>query len=501
MLGTEITAETIRKAALLATKDALFNPEVRKTITTATGLTGIILETPAKQQVPFLSPFRQRIPRKTQPGSTAVQWKAITDVSMPKFSVAETAAANQNLYTVVPKSATYKEVGVGDGVTRKAIAEGTPFEDVKARGVNNVLLNAQRMEEIAILGGNITALAAPAAPAVVVVDAGGTVPAAAGGYDVRIRAITLFASNRVTPDRPAAFGSAAAPINVDSPLAGNGRAGVNPDTATDGWSAQGALTTSAAAAGGNDALRISWTAVPGAVAYGVYVIAAGGGPKLEAIVTQTTVTLTSLAGTGAAIVAGDTSADALIFDGMIPKILSDSSSYKKNLNGILTVTSGTKPSITELQDAFQNIWDRAKIGEFDILVGGTEQRTLVDRSLVGGGGPTIFVDAGDVANRVDLLQGYHVGFVVNSITGERCPVQTLPWLPGGMILILPRRIPFPTAEFEYPFEIAATYGWEQIDYAVAKADGPVQNFEVREDAVLKDYFPAGCGIIYNVVWG
>lgn len=495
MLSHEITQKTLSDA-IQAYKSTLEMPESKKAVTTATGLTGITLESPAKSLVPFLSPFRQKIPRTTQPGSTGPQWKSITAVNFPKFSALESVAARQHTLTVTPRTTTFKEVGLGDSVTRKAVAEAQGFDDVKARAVNTVLLNSMRLEEIAILGGNITALATPGAPVVTVVDGGGTVPAAAAGYDVRIAALTLFGANRVTIDRPAALGSGTAPLGAtDAPLAGNGHGGAAVDPESDGVTVAGTLTTSAAAAGNNDALRITWAPVNGAAAYAVYVIANGGTPKLEAIVTQCNVTLTSLAGTGALSTAlTGTSADSAIFNGIIPLIFADANAYVKNLAGKLNGTGG---EITEIQDAFASVWDKAKIGEFDILVGGFDQRTLNRLSIAAGGGPTIFVDPAG-PNRLDLMQGYHVGSIVNGTTGDKCNVQTLPWLPSGMIIGLPTKIPYPNAEIQTPFELAASYGWVQIDYATSKADGPVANFEVREDAVLKDYFTLGCFLIHNI---
>lgn len=493
----QLMEETLQKAQGL-TKDALYDPKVMKAITTATGLTGLILEAPSKQLVPFMSPFRQRIPRKTQPGADAVQWKAITAVVQnAKFSTTESAAANTVTTTVASKSATFKEVGVRDGVSRKAISHGVGFEDVKAKAVTNALLLAMKLEEQAILGGNITALAAPGAPTIAVIDAGGTVPAAASGYDVRIRAITLMGMGRIVADRPAPINTQSAPFNAtDALLAGNGRGGADPNPANDGWSAQGTLATSAAAAGNNDALRITWAPVNGAAGYAVYVIANGGTPKLEAIVTQCNVTLTSLAGTGINIVAGDSSADANIFDGIIAKMFADASAYKKNVADRL---HGANGEIREIQDAMAAVWDLAKIDEFDILAAGIDARTMTGLTIAAGGGPTILVNPeGGSTDRLSLGQGYHVGSIVNAQTGQKCNVQVLPWLPGGMIIGLPTRIPYPSANIETPFEIAASYGWEQIDYAITTGGGPVQEFDIRADEVLKDYFPAGCWLLHNI---
>lgn len=495
----QITQETLERAqqAVLA---AIRDPKLVRAIDTSVGLRGITLEAPAKQLVPLMAPFRQKIGRKSQPGSNAVQWKSITGLGVTtKFSTTESAAANPFTYTKVDKSAGFKVVGRRGKVTREARAESEGWDDVLARETRNTLLLSMKEEEECILGGNITALSAPAAPTVAVIDAGGTVAAQAGGYDVTIIALTLMAANRITIDRPGAFGASAAPINADAPLAGTARyataALANP--AQDGWSAASAATTSAATAGGNDALRITWSPVNGAAAYAVFVIVAGGAETLECIVTQCQVTLTSLAGGGVAFNAANlagNSADANIFNGIVPLTFADASAYKKNLAGKLTVAGN---ELVEIQDMFQDRWDAMKCDDYSLLIGGNDSRTITRLMSSASGGPTIMVNPTE-QGRTQITQGYHVGAVINSVTGRVCPVNVLPWLRSGMIIAVPNSIPYPDSEVPAPFEMATAYDWERIDYAMTVSGGPVNEFETREYAVLKDYFTAGVGIIHNI---
>jgi hypothetical protein len=502
VLNLEALSAETREKLLEAVKKSLAGPPIEKAITVSTGLVGVSLETPAQQSAPLMAPFRQRIGRRVGAGADNVTWKQITAVLQnAKFSTTETAAANAIATTVVPKSAVFKEVGTRGSVTRKAIAHGQGYDDVRARETTNTMLLALKLEEQCIIGGNITALGAPAAPTVAVIATDGTIAADAAGWDVRIVALTLMAANRCSMDRPSGYASLAAPFTLDCVLAGNGRAGVEQNVATDGWSAQGALTTSAATVGGTSCLRISWTSIPGASAYAVYAITHGAGagvPILEAIVSQCQVTLISAAGTGHAIVAGDTSADAAIFDGMIPLIVANTAAYKLNVGGPLTATNSR---INQISAMFQRIWDSGKIDEFELLMGGTVAESINALLSATGGGPTILVGPGPAeAGRLDVMFGYHVGWIVNGVTGKRCRVNVLPWMPGGMIIFMPATIPYPKAGFSVPFEMGTSYGWEQIDYAKTVSGGPVDEFDVREEAVLKDYFPAGCGILHNIYY-
>ena len=490
-LAEQITQDTLARVSA-AVKGALADPKLTRALAVSDGLVGLQLEAAAKQLVPLMSPFRQKIGRKGQPGSNAIQWKAITAVRQnAKFSTAENAAAGAIATTVVPKSATFKVVGTRGRVTREAIAHSQGFDDALAKETANTLLLGMKLEEQAMLGGNITALATPTGLAVAVIVGGGSLAADAAGYSVRVAALTLMAANRESIDRPAAYDG------THANLATGAKTGANP--AADGWTAAAARVTSAAVAA-NDRIKITWTAVAGAAAYAVFILkSATGVETLAAIVTQTSVTVTShTAGGSALAVADGTSADANMFDGIVPLVLADASSYKKVLAGKLSTSGG---ELVEIQDMFQSIWDSGKIDDMTILVGGVDSRTLTKLLTTAGGGPTIFVPTGDEAQRLVMTQGYHVGFIVNAVTGKRCPVEVLPWLPGGTIIALPNLIPYPDANISAPFEISTSYDWERIDYAATTSTGPVTEFDVRAEEVLKDYFPAGCGILYNVFFG
>lgn len=485
----QITEQTLERVAS-ALKGAMNDPKLTRALAVSDGLVGLQLEAPAKQLVPLMSPFRQKIGRKGQPGSNAIQWKAITAVKQnAKFSTAESAAANAIATTVVAKSATFKVVGTRGKVTREAIAHSKGFDDALAKETANSLLLAMKLEEQAILGGNITALATPTGLAVAVITGGGALAADATGYNVRVAALTLMASNRESMDRPLTYDG------THANLATGAKTGANP--AADGWTAAATRVTSAAVSA-NDRLKITWTAVPGAAAYAIF-IGKNTTETLSAIVTQTSVTVTAAAAGGSALAVADgSSADANIYDGIVSLINAEASAYKKVLANKFSTSGG---EIVEVQDMFQAIWDSGKIDDLTLLVGGVDSRTLSKLLTAAGGGPTIFVSTGDDGARGQMTQGYHVGYIVNQVTGKRCTVEVLPWLPGGTIIALPNSIPYPDANISAPFEMSTSYDWERIDYAATTTTGPVTEFDIRAEEVLKDHFPAGCGIISNILFG
>lgn len=463
--------------------------ELKKAIGVSTGLKGVNLEAPAHQLVPLMSPFRQTIPRKVLAGSDSVQWKDITALSSPKLGVAEEAAGALFSTTVVDRNAAYKFSALGGKVTRQAEAQSKGFDPALAKETMNTLLNAMKLEEQYMLGATNTALATPGAPTVTEVNGKGTIGAVTAF--VRIAALNIPASMRGQIDRPADPDGGG-----DSLLAG--RAVLAVDSQLGGVTVAGAEGNSGAMGGTDNAVKITWDPVPGAAAYAVYVGTATGAAnvKCEAIVTQTSVTLTSLnTGGEAASALTGTSAEALTYDGILPQLVAGGSgAYVKNLNAVMT---GSQGEVVAIQDAFQAIWDTAKIGKFRLQVAGVDSRILTRLGIAAGAGPTIQVDPSS-PTRASFAQGFHVGSIMNAVTGDLCPVDVLPWLPGGTILILPTEIPYPDANVSSPIDMVFAYDWERWDYGSTRSTGPIWTFDVINMGVLRVLFSGGCGVIYNI---
>jgi len=501
----QITRDTLAEAAKVIGAASKDPNNIRKAVntTTGTGVFGVNIQQGVHVLTPLISPFRGSIGRVTKPGSNSDSWKNVTSVTQPKATVAENAAAAQQQMTVVTASAPYKVVGLGDIVSREAQAASQGWDDALALATSICLLNALRMEEQQMLGGNITAFGAAPTPTVVLGTSAGSLNPSTTTYFVRIVALTLPASNRLTGgiDRPAPVNA-----NFESLLAGNGRSGAAPFPITDGLTAISAEGNSGSQTGSNKSLKITFTPIAGAAAYAVFVGTTTGAAnlKLEAITTQSQITLTSLAGTGiaannAAIPGADATGDALAYDGMISQIVAaGSGAYVKRVNSNLTAAAATG-EVLELQDAFQAIYDSGKIGKFRVVLGSQEARGLTAKSVLSNSLNIVTGPAG--SDRISLVQGQHVGQVINAVTGDMCDVETAPWLPGGSILILPTSVPYGHANISQPFQMAMGYDWERIDYAQTTSTGPVFPFETRCWGVLEGLFLAGCGYLYDIQKG
>lgn len=485
-----ITDQTLREVTKTIAEEGA---ALRKDISESTGLVGTPLWKPAQQLVALMSPFNATIPRIARPGRDSVLTRRITSLSNPKLSATETTAGSLFSTTVVNSTDAFKHSALRGKVTRSAIAQSQGFDDALNKETANTLLLAKKLEEVTLLGGNITGLSAPTSLAVAERDAKGTIGAVT--VYVRVAAVTLHGALTGTTDRPADYDG------TDAILAGSNK--TTPVVTASGYGI-GPLATevnSGAMTGTDNGAKITWDAVPGAAAYLIFAGTSTGDAnlKLQAMVTQTSITLSSLGTTGtAASTLVDTSADADVYDGIIPILAAGGAGYLKDVSGKLTGSNG---EILELQDAFQAIWDTAKIGKFRVQVAGLDSRVLTRLGIAAGGGPTIFVDPAAGPGRFRLVQGYHVGSVVNGVTGDVCPVDTLPWLSGGTILILPTEIPFPDANVSAPFDWQGAYDWERQDYFQTSSSGPVKEFDIRNWGVLRANFPGGCGVLYNIFKG
>jgi len=500
----QITQETITRS-MQAAREALADPKLTRAISVGSGLVGYNLQAPAKQLVPLLSPFYNSIPRKTKPGANSDNWKAITAISSPRLFTGERKSGAKITHTVADKSAGFKVQALLGDVSLEAVQASEGFDPALQKETANVLLKALQLSSQAYMFGVLTDLGVPAAPTVTEVEgiAGATIGASA--HFVRIVGLNGMAANRVTLDVPADYDGTHALLNgravaAVNPLRDDAGSPITTGSGLSSISAEGTVTTT----GTLNALKITWTPIPGMIAYAVFVGVTTGAANLkcEAIVTQASVTLKTLAATGLAgnaaeIPAADETGDAEAFDGIVAQLVAvGSGAYLKNIGGKLTVSNS---EITEIQDALATIYQTGKLGKFRIVVSGVDERTLT-RLGVSSQSMQIFATPG-IDGRIAMAVGAHVTDIVNATTGDRCPVEVDPWLPAGTIVILPTEIPYPSSNLSNPFEWVGSYDWMRWDYGSTPSSGPVYLFETRCNGVLEALFTGGCGLLYNIFKG
>ena len=499
----DFAAAALQKAAEFV--EGVKGGDLSKAITLASGITGPSLHGPLLQLTPLLTGFANSIPTEiVSPGSDAYAYKAITKITMPRGAVAERRGAALFGTTVVDRSNSYSSVGVGGEVTWEAEKQSGGFEPALKLETANALLVALRLLDMLGFGARKTAYAAPANPAVSVAATGGSIGTSTPFF--KVAAVTPQVAAMLEPDQPADYDGThanlagrdivAADVDVTAFNAdGTGGFGIGP------LSAEGTVT---AGGGSTNRWKLTWDAVPGAGGYLVFVgtVTGNANLKLNALVTQASITLTSFATGGlAASTLVDSSADATsqatFFSGMVEQLFTaGSGAYIKNVAGKLTGTGG---EVLEIQDAFASAWRTGRVKRFKLLVSGQDVRILTRLGIVQNS--MNIVVSPSTEGRLDMTMGGFVGKIINQTGGVECPIEVQPNLPPGMIIGTPMEIPYNEAKVRNPWEWKLISDWERIEYGMQRSGGPVYMFEPRTRRTLVGRFPGGCFVLHNIFKG
>lgn len=447
-----------------------------------TGLTGVNLEAPSKLLVPLLSPFRQSIGRRAWPGK-GTNHKRITAVTPSgRFFAAQGTRSNRFTLTTDDKAVNYKSYGRFGDVTWEGEIAGENYEDAKARAEALLLLKVLHEEELAIIGGNITALAQPTGGSGTAAASGGALADAT--YRFRVFALTMEAVARAS--------------RIARPAAGNKYNFTSVptiDTAVGFSAASAEISATVSGGGGAGQVTLTWTAVNGAVGYAIYAstTTGAGNQKLQGIVTQTEVVMTHMNTTGAADpTGGDTSADTQSFDGIVPQLFAGGSgAYLKRVNNPLSAAVGKH--IPEIKEALIDIYDRTKVVPDRMLVGSQEQEVIDEKiAAVTGDRININVSTGDGGVKFETQKWYPAPVGQQS---KQIMIEENPNLPGGMILFLIDSVPYQDSEIPAAWQMHMGRDSARLDYALTK---PAVEFEVRFYGALAGYAPGLQGALYDI---
>ncbi|HET6373015.1 MAG TPA: hypothetical protein VFG76_06895 [Candidatus Polarisedimenticolia bacterium] len=443
----------------------------------STGLTGVNLEAPSKLLYPLLSPFRQTIGRETRPGSQADFFRILSVVPGGRFSSAAGTRSNGFTITKDKPSFNYKSYGQLGDFQWEAQYAGMNLEDIRKRVKTLNLLGALQREEGLIFGGNITALGTPTGVVTATATTGGTIAAAT--YQVRVAALTwegMRLASRVARTATDAAQSFDASLIV--PTQG-GTIGIT----------AAAANTPIVTTGATSTITVTWNAIAGAFGYAVYI-----DNHLQCVLpSQTKVTFTAISTTGEAVPAGDSTASATDFDGIVPQIVAAATGpAKKRVNGNLGTPSGNQ--ITVIADAIQDVYDRFKVQPSRLLVA-WDVHDQLDRKLA------------SVANdRVNL--NYIVGpdgpkfeqlrFYPSPIDGRQIPIEQQPNLFGGMVLGVLDDAPIADSQIPAAWKMLMGSDWVELAYAIVN---PKEEYEQRAFGALAGYCAVMQFILYDIQRG
>jgi hypothetical protein len=462
------TDEMIRK-----TLEQIKEAQLAKAITVSTGLQGYDLEVPAKNLYPVLSPIRNMLPRiKAAKGSSAVNWKVVSALTSSGTSFVGEGLRNSEIgYTEADKNASYKSWGRDDSVTREAEAQAQGFEDLRARSTRSLMQRVMIEEEDNILGALATALGTTPTPVTTTSTSGGSIGAAT--YNVFCVALPFLGYRSATVNAVNA-----APHALKSASAAQ-------------------VTT-----GATSTISGHVAPVAGAVAY-AWFIGTAGNEKCEQITTIANFTIAALAGTGENIsaVAGNTSNNALNFDGILPQIVNGSGIVTALANGVdgtgTGLTYDSAAGIVEFDAMLKSLWNSARVSPDLIYMNAQEMQNVSKKILAAGSQPIYHINVASGTGQAGLQGSARVTSYLNKFTGDDVAIRVHPTLAPGTVLFLTLGLPawYPNTNVEGLWDMHMLEDYYEIVYAQA-----TRKWEhgVYANGVLRGYMPTAQGIINNI---
>lgn len=428
----------------LTTQRAI-SADIAKEITTTTPLASSFaafdLEAPAKLLTPRPTPLRNKIVRKkgvgmshrikritgytgTGTGGQGNIWPGITQTTQNDFAP---GASTPLLYERGPQISysaddlvlPYNSYSLSDQVSFDANFSGLGYQDLRQLSSTSTLYATMLMEERMMLMARGTA----------------------SGYSGALAAPTFTLTAQAAAGSQVALPNATYYVYL---------------TSNAGAFGQSVLSSVVSQATTAQVLKISVTAVDGALGYNVFVGTSTGAANAKFCGTITGATGYINAATGttlgnnvalsstgylASTVTADTSAYATGYDGILPTVLNPSiSGAINNING----TFSTSNPGNEFQQVFYTLYNNVKADPDEILLNGADRKQLSDT-----------IKNGSTANyRLTLAQtdtgdyvgGAVIGALNNEITGKMVDLTVHPWLPQGVAPVLSYTLPIPDTE-------------------------------------------------------
>jgi hypothetical protein len=522
--GPDVSQRTIDavKAALSSGRGVPGDPDVLAKATTqgwsiATGAVGLLLESPAKNLFPVLSPIRNWMSRHGAPnGASAVQWRAITGINVSGLKAGVADGLRNAVISSSERDRTqaFKSFGLDDFVTYDAQDTAQGFMDLRAEATANLLAAVMVEEEKLILGGNTTALGPPAFVSANITDVPGAVVGpltAATPFDVSVTALTQYGY----------LNGATGHGTADSPDETQGQV----------------LVATHTSGGGVTSWLLTGYATRGAVAYNVFIGTSGGTRYYAFTTTATRISIVTAAGYATFVgapatypvatygtpvilaalpVAGnvpntnDLTGDALSFDGMIPQFQANANSqYRDATAGSLFLgggyyrdmlgaqfTADNANGINEIDLMLKTLWDTSRIGPTRIIVNSQEAESMGKLLTQGGVGLGTVRWNQQIGPDGAVTGGLVADSYRNKFTSPRIvPIEIHPYLAPGTVVALSERLPFPRTNVPTPFQLEVLREYTSYDWANVQRRW---EFGVYGRECLKCYFPAGTACLVGV---
>lgn len=421
------------------------------------------LEAPAKQLVPRFTPLRNELPRQRGQG-TAREYRRIlgysnsgmggvanlvpffnseSDSGTPTFGSLALRRGQKISYAMDVHTANYMEMSLSDMVTWKAYFTDLGFENVRELSQMALLWAHLLGEERAMLYGR---------------------GASGSGYEGAVAAPTY--STPTNAGSGSSLGTGVYKIKLTS-YTGTGE------------SLPGSEVTSASITAGNT-LSVPVTVQPtGAIAYGVYMTAAGGSTNTETfqgffIPTSGNIVINAYVAGGAVVPAADGSFNANGYDGFL-SVLTDptQAGYAArfdvtypgmNIAGNTTAANnvGDKP----WQDAFASLYASVYADPEEAWLAAPQRRQITDFLRTANTTAAAYRLTIDNSGATDMQIGGMVTGIVNesSPTARIVDLRVHPYMPAGASFIRQRVLPIPDSGIGDTTTVTAVQDYMSVDW-------------------------------------
>jgi len=506
-LASQSQLEEVTKQTMNLMKDA-----TTQGMTTADGLYGFGLESPAKLIMPVSTNFLNSIPRKkADKGSAAARWKAIVAYKGSGYQRQRPTTAfgqSGSLVQTVEQDfvAPYAPLALGDTVQMDAQAMARGFDNLRAKSGIKTLYEMKITEDIQALGGQSFALQTPSAPTLTYSSTGGTITNGGGSaatWQVVACAVPMEGYHYGNPNHAAGSSD------------GNGGTYYGPLSTV----ASAAATVSVPTGATTGSIAATVPSVPGAVAYDWYIDNGAGTLYYSGLRTNQNVA-TFTAATSTALPqppVADASADPNAYNGYIASLVGDYTNAGQvkrgsgtrasgatiiSLNGqTLTGNDGT---ITEIDNILLTFGQDLEMSPTRLVMN-NQQAYDISSKMFATGGLRVMIEAGKQQD--NLYGGTYIQRYINKASnGQILQIVVDPHIPYGTILGVTDVLPYPDNTIDSVLEIQTLEEYHQVEYAMARLPGqanggPRYDYEIRCEEVFKNYFPAGGFILQDIAAG
>lgn len=447
----------------------------------SSGLVPYDLEAPAKLQYPLGSPLRNKIPR-TKGMGTAHHFNKITAISGSQqdfsnsFFIPELPGGSFNVLNLppsinlagAPATVAYAYMGQSNntGLLTEMAMRG--YQDDEALLTLTLLQSMMLQEEGAILYSRFTS------------------------------ALSTVGTPTCTAQTPTAGHTAITGMTTHIYVKVTAFSGM-------GETAGQASAVTVTPSSGQDVL-ITWTDIPGAMEYRVYVStgASDPGDAQRYYAGRTPSNSFELSGalptTGSTVPVVNTTQATNGFDGMFGDLMANGTPTTfTNQTVANRLNASWSQGCPEIQTVFGNLWEagpRARPQE--VWMSGQDRLSFSRNYLVSGGTVGAYRMTYLRDEQGNIAAGQVVASIWNETTGDNLPLTVHPWIIQGNVLVLSYQIPYPNSSTPNCFEMVMVQDYLGLSFPVIDL---AKRFAIVQYGALIDFAPpfsaAFGGVIFS----